>query len=63
IELSRMMEMTTASVAGMLLVYSVLKKVLNLILFMLISTYSTDPEIQNMKEKREPEYTSVENEV
>ncbi|MEX0944298.1 MAG: hypothetical protein WD513_02760 [Balneolaceae bacterium] len=45
IELSRMLNMTTAAVAGMLLVYSALKKVTNLILFMVISYYSKDPEI------------------
>lgn len=50
IEMSKMFEMTSAAVAGMLLVYSVLKKVTNLILFLIISTYSKDPEIQEMKE-------------
>jgi hypothetical protein len=40
IELSRILDISTAAVAGMLLVYSALKKVLNLILFMLIETYS-----------------------
>jgi hypothetical protein len=53
IEMSKMLGMTTASVAGMLLVYSVLKKVTNLILFLLISTYSKDPEIKTMKESIE----------
>ena len=51
IEMSKMLNMTSAAVAGMLLVYSVLKKVTNLILFLVISTYSKDPEIQVMKEK------------
>lgn len=37
IELSRMLNMTTAAVAGMLLVYSALKKITNLILFTLLS--------------------------
>lgn len=58
IEMSKMLDMTSAAVAGMLLVYSVLKKVTNLILFLLISTYSKDPEIQEMKEKlREDEHS------
>jgi hypothetical protein len=43
IELSRMLNMATASVAGMLLVSGALAKVTNLILFSLISYY-TDPE-------------------
>lgn len=37
IELSRVLNMTTAAVAGMLLVYSALKKVTNLILFTILS--------------------------
>lgn len=37
IELSRMLNMTTAAVAGMLLVFSALKKVTNLILFTILS--------------------------
>lgn len=45
IEMSRMLDMTTAAVAGMLLVYSVLKKVINLILFLIISYYSKDPNV------------------
>jgi hypothetical protein len=40
IELSRVLEINTAAVAGMLLVYSALKKILNLVLFMLIEAYS-----------------------
>lgn len=51
IELSRMLDMTTAAVAGMLLVYSVLKKITNLIFFLLISYYSKDPEIIELKDK------------
>jgi hypothetical protein len=43
IELSRMLDMATASVAGMLLVSGALVKVINLILYSLISYY-TDPE-------------------
>lgn len=39
IELSHMLEMASAAVAGMLLVYSVLKKVTNLALFLLLSYY------------------------
>lgn len=52
IELSRMMDMTPASVAGMLLVYSVLKKILNLILFLLISAYSKDPIPEKVPDER-----------
>lgn len=37
IELSRMLNMTTAAVAGMLLVFSALKKITNLILFTILS--------------------------
>lgn len=51
IELSRMLDMATAAVAGMLLVSSALKKSTNLILFLLISYYSKDPEIKMMREK------------
>jgi len=51
IELSRALNMATAAVAGMLLVSSALKKVTNLILFLLINYYSKDPEIQKLKEK------------
>lgn len=40
IELSRMLEMATASVAAMLLVSSALKKVTNLVLFLLISRHN-----------------------
>ncbi|MCC5941487.1 MAG: hypothetical protein JJU37_08085, partial [Balneolaceae bacterium] len=52
IELSRMLDMATAAVAGMLLVSSALKKSTNLILFLLISYYSKDPEIKMMREKK-----------
>lgn len=51
IELSRMLDMTTAAVAGMLLVSSALKKCTNLILFLVISYYSKEPEIKKMKGK------------
>lgn len=54
IELSRMLNMTTAAVAGMLLVYSALKKVTNLILFMVISYYSKDPSmIKNINDRED----------
>jgi len=46
IELSRMLNMTTAAVAGMLLVSSALKKLTNLTLFLLLSTYSNDPDMK-----------------
>ncbi|MEX0890167.1 MAG: hypothetical protein WDZ33_01385 [Balneolaceae bacterium] len=46
IELSRMLNMATASVAGMLLVSSALRKLTNLILFMILSTYSKDPDVK-----------------
>ena len=49
IEISKMLNMATAAVAGMLLVYSVLKKVTNLILFLVISYYSKDPELKKME--------------
>ncbi len=51
IEMSRMLNMATAAVAGMLLVYSVLKKVVNLILFLLISFYSKNPELKKARDK------------
>ncbi len=46
IEFSRVLDVTTASIAGMLLVTSALKKVTNLTLFLLISYYSKDSDIQ-----------------
>jgi len=51
IELSRALNMATAAVAGMLLVSSALKKVTNLILFLLINYYSKDPELQKLREQ------------
>ena len=51
IELSRALNMATAAVAGMLLVSSALKKITNLILFLLINYYSKDPEIQKLREQ------------
>lgn len=48
IELSRVLSMTTAAVAGMLLVSSALKKSTNLILFLLISYYSKSPEMEKI---------------
>jgi len=63
IELSRMLDMATAAVAGMLLVSSALKKSTNLILFLVISYYSKDPEIKMMREKnKKMNYTESENE-
>ncbi|TVR27269.1 MAG: hypothetical protein EA390_13995 [Balneolaceae bacterium] len=59
IELSRMLDMTTAAVAGMLLVYSVLKKITNLIFFLVISYYSKDPEIIELKNKKDIAEQSV----
>lgn len=53
IELSRVLNMTTASVAGMLLVSSVLKKCTNLILFMLLSYYSDVPKTGKFREQAE----------
>ncbi len=47
IELSRSLNMATASVAGMLLVSSALKKCTNLVLYLLISWYSKEPKIKN----------------
>jgi hypothetical protein len=52
IELSRVLNMATASVAGMLLVSSALRKSTNLILFLVISYYSKDPEIQKLREHK-----------
>ncbi len=43
IELSRMLNMATAAVAGMLLVSSALSKITNLILFLVISNYDKKP--------------------
>lgn len=51
IEMSKMLNMATAAVAGMLLVYSVLKKVTNLILFLIISYYSKDPELKHINKE------------
>lgn len=48
IELSKMMNMATASVAGMLLVYSALTKITNLVLFTLISAYSETKELKEL---------------
>ncbi len=52
IELSRALNMATAAVAGMLLVTSALRKITNLSLFLLISYYSKDPEIQRIREQK-----------
>lgn len=48
IELSKMLNMATASVAGMLLVFSALTKITNLILFTLISVYSEAKELKDL---------------
>lgn len=53
IELSRVLNMTTASVAGMLLVSSVLKKCTNLILLFLLPYFSDAPNIKQVKEKKQ----------
>jgi hypothetical protein len=55
IELSRMLDMATAAVAGMLLVSSALKKSTNLILFLLFSYFSTDSDLKPVKEKTDIE--------
>lgn len=46
IELSHMLDMASAAVAGMLLVYSALKKVMNLGFFMLLTYYFKDVEVE-----------------
>lgn len=51
IELSKMLNMATASVAGMLLVTSVLRKITNLILFLWISYSDKNKEFQNLQIK------------
>ncbi len=51
IELSKMLNMATASVAGMLLVSSVLRKVTNLILFLWISYSDKGKELKNLQMK------------
>ncbi len=56
IELSRMLDMATASVAGMLLVSGALVKITNLILFSLISYY-TDP--KDLEEFRKSDKTKL----
>lgn len=53
IELSRVLNMATASVAGMLLVSSALKKCTNLILVLLISYSKEAPKIRQMREQKE----------
>ena len=44
LEYARGLDVTIAAIAGMLLVYSALQKIINLILFLLLSTYFKDPE-------------------
>lgn len=59
IELSRVLNMTTAAVAGMLLVYSALKKITNLIIFLLLSYSSEDEDLKKIaKEKGSIPFTS-----
>ncbi len=53
IELSRALDMATASVAGMLLVTSAMKKSLNLILFLLISYFNKTEEIEELRKDYE----------
>lgn len=53
IELSRVLNMTTASVAGMLLVSSVLKKCTNLILLFLLPYFSDAPDIKQVKDQKQ----------
>jgi len=53
IELSKMLNMATASVAGMLLVFSALTKITNLILFTLISVYSDSKQLKDLPEPTE----------
>lgn len=48
IELSKMLNMATASVAGMLLVFSALTKITNLVLFTLISFYTEAKEFKDL---------------
>lgn len=55
IELSKALNMATASVAGMLLVSSVLRKLTNLTLFLWISYSKKDEELQDLKIKSEAE--------
>ena len=55
IELSKMLNMATASVAGMLLVFSALTKITNLILFTLISLYSDSKELKDLPEPGDDE--------
>jgi hypothetical protein len=57
IELSKMLNMATASVAGMLLVFSALTKITNLILFTLISVYSEKKDLQDLPTPEEAEKT------
>lgn len=52
IELSRMLNMTTAAVAGMLLVFSALKKITNLVMFLFLSYYSKDEELKKLAKQK-----------
>jgi hypothetical protein len=55
IELSKMLNMATAAVAGMLLVSSVLRKITNLVLFLWISYSDKNKEFQNLQMKNAEE--------
>lgn len=48
IELSRVLNMTTAAVAGMLLIYSALKKITNLVIFLWLSYSNEDEELKKI---------------
>lgn len=52
IELSRVLNMTTAAVAGMLLVYSALKKSTNLVIFLLLSYSSEDEDLKKITKEK-----------
>lgn len=52
IELSRVLSMTTAAVAGMLLVYSALKKITNLIIFLLLTYSSEDEDLKKIAKEK-----------
>lgn len=54
IELSRVLDMTTAAVAGMLLVYSALKKITNLAIFLLLTYSSEDEDLKKIAKEKGP---------
>ncbi|TVQ65035.1 MAG: hypothetical protein EA360_10945 [Balneolaceae bacterium] len=53
IEVSKVFEMATASVAAMLLVSSAMKKITNLILFLIISYYSDADHLEELKKEQQ----------